>query len=177
MKQKKLVNLLVTGKMALAVTLPLLTSSVLAGNVTDGNEVAEKVNFSVNGKIVDGSGEPIIGSTISVMGSNRKAISDVDGNFNIMASKGDKLQISYLGYKDKIVAVNNSNSMKITLEDDVHNLQEVIAIGYGTTTVKSSTGSISQLKADGLDKEVSSNFASSLSGQVTGVQEIGRAHV
>lgn len=172
MKKKKVTNLLVAGKVALAVTAPLFVSSAWAGNVIDGNEVAEKVNFSIKGKIVDRSGEPIIGSTISIIGSNTKAISDVDGNFSIMASKGDKLQVSYLGYKDKVVAINNTNNIKVTLEDDVHNLQEVIAIGYGTTTVKSSTGSISQLKADGLNKEVSTNFSSSLSGQVTGVQVI-----
>lgn len=170
--KKKFANLLVTGKVALAIATPFITSSVLAGNVIDGNEATEIVTFSMKGKIVDGSGEPIIGSTISIIGSDLKTVSDIDGNFSIIVKKGDKLKISYLGFKDKLVTINNQKGIKIVLEDDVHNLQEVVAIGYGTTTVKSSTGSISQLKADGLDKNVSTNFSSALSGQVTGVQVI-----
>ena len=170
--KKKFANLLVTGKVALAIATPFITSSVLAGNVIDGNEATEIVTFSMKGKIVDGSGEPIIGSTISIIGSDLKTVSDIDGNFSIIVKKGDKLKISYLGFKDKLVTINNQKGIKVVLEDDVHNLQEVVAIGYGTTTVKSSTGSISQLKADGLDKNVSTNFSSALSGQVTGVQVI-----
>lgn len=170
--KKKFANLLVTGKVALAIAAPFITSSVLAGNVIDGNEATEIVTFSMKGKIVDGSGEPIIGSTISIIGSDLKTVSDIDGNFSIIVKKGDKLKISYLGFKDKLVTINNQNGIKVVLEDDVHNLQEVVAIGYGTTTVKSSTGSISQLKADGLDKNISTNFSSALSGQVTGVQVI-----
>lgn len=170
--KKKFASLLVTGKVALAIAAPGITSSVLAGNVIDGNKAAEIVNFSMKGKIVDGSGEPIMGSTISLIGSDLKTVSDIDGNFSIVVKKGDKLKISYLGFKDKFVTINNQNGIKVVLEDDVHNLQEVVAIGYGSTTVKSSTGSISQLKADGLDKNVSTNFSSALSGQVTGVQVI-----
>lgn len=170
--KKKFANLLVTGKVALAIAAPFITSSVLAGNVIDGNEATEIVTFSMKGKIVDGSGEPIIGSTISIIGSDLKTVSDIDGNFSIIVKKGDKLKISYLGFKDKLVTINNQNGIKVVLEDDVHNLQEVVAIGYGTTTVKSSTGSISQLKVDGLDKNISTNFSSALSGQVTGVQVI-----
>lgn len=171
-KQKVLANLLITSKVAFTMAMPLLTSSVIAGNVIDRNETLGIDEYSVNGKIVDGTGEPIIGGTISLVGSDVKAVSDVDGNFNIMVRKGDKIKISYLGYKDKIVSVDNRKDIKVTLEDDVHNLQEVVAIGYGQTTVKSSTGSIAQLKADGLNKNLSSNFSSSLSGQVTGVQVI-----
>lgn len=170
--KKKFASLLVTGKVALAIVTPFITSSVLAVNVIDGNEAAEIVNFSMKGKIVDGSGEPIMGSTVSLIGSDLKTVSDIDGNFSIVVKKGDKLRISYLGFKDKFVTINNQNGIKVVLEDDVHNLEEVVAIGYGSTTVKSSTGSISQLKADGLDKNISTNFSSALSGQVTGVQVI-----
>ena len=63
----------------------------------------------ITGKVVDTNGEPLIGVTIALKGSNRGTVSDVNGNFSLNGEEGklNVLNISYIGYKDQQVKVED----------------------------------------------------------------------
>ena len=87
---------------------------------------------SVSGTVVDATGEPIIGANVRVVGdAARGTITDIDGNFKIQASAKEKLQISFIGYKNEVVTASTTK-LTITLKDDTELLDEVVVVGYGT---------------------------------------------
>lgn len=134
----------------------------------------EKVNSqskrTVHGKVTDINGEAIIGANVLIKGSNIGTITDINGEFSLELTDNDELQISYIGFIPITQSVKGKNNLTILLKEDSQNLEEVVVIGYGTTTVKSSTGSISSIKSDDIRNFPSTNFGSSLSGKMTGVQ-------
>lgn len=70
--------------------------------VEESQSVLQTPAFSVKGVVIDSNtGEPLIGCTVKIKGSNQGAITDVNGEFNIRAKKGDMLEISYIGYTTK----------------------------------------------------------------------------
>ena len=86
-------------------------SSALSQNSPFNNQAPASVvqtdkTHSVKGHVADETGEPLIGATVAVEGTNMKTVTDIDGNFSINLSKAPAtamLRISYMGYKDKVV--------------------------------------------------------------------------
>ena len=97
----------------------------------------------VKGQVVDKSGEPVIGATVKVNGSNTGTVTDFDGNFELKnVPAGGALTISYIGYKTQEVAYKNGQNLNVILEEDSETLQEVVVVGYGTMRKKDLTGSV-----------------------------------
>ena len=91
---------------------------------------------SVKGVVKDSKGEPVIGATVKTADGKVGAITDIDGNFTIDAAQGSLLEISSIGYSPATVKVGGSRQIAVTLKDDSHMLNEVVAIGYGAATKK-----------------------------------------
>ncbi len=125
---------------------------------------------SVSGTVTDENGDAIIGASIMVKGSDEGTVTDIDGKFSLELTDNDVLQVSYIGYLPISQPVKGKNDLTIRLQEDSQLLEEVVVIGYGTTTVKNSTGSISSVKSEDIQNFPATNFASSLSGKMTGVQ-------
>ena len=104
---------------------------------------------TVNGTVVDPTGEPIIGANVLEVGTANGAITDLDGNFSFSVSKADAdLSVSYIGYITETVKAGQN--LKVTLREDTETLDEVVVVGYGTTKRKNFTGSVSTVNvADG----------------------------
>lgn len=66
-------------------------------------------NLSVSGTVTDDTGQPVIGASVKVPGSSVGTITDMDGNFTISVPKDTKLEVSYVGYKNRIVTASSSN--------------------------------------------------------------------
>lgn len=104
----------------------------------------------IKGKIVDRKGQPIIGVTVKVEGSQQGAVTDMDGNYSILNVKGGKcnLIISYVGYKTvKQADVNVKGDVvevNTTMEEDVHNLGGVTVVGQAKRNTINA--SVNQLK-------------------------------
>ena len=115
--------------------------------------------------------EPIIGATIQVVGnSGIGTITDYDGNFTLEVPEGMKtLRITYVGMEPLEVAVS-TKTLKIQLRNDVHTLDEVVVVAYGTQKKTSLTGSIQEVKSDAIELRPTTSVASALEGSVTGVQ-------
>lgn len=88
--------------------------------------------INYKGKIVDASGEPIIGATIKEKGTNNGVATDLDGNFTIEAKSGATLVASYVGMKTLELKPANGKSMTVTMKDDSKVVDEVVVVGYGT---------------------------------------------
>ena len=115
--------------------------------------------------------EPIIGATIQVVGNaGIGTITDYDGNFTLDVPEGMKtLRITYVGMEPLEVAVS-TKTLRIQLRNDVHTLDEVVVVAYGTQKKTSLTGSIQEVKSEAIELRPTSSVASALEGSVTGVQ-------
>lgn len=124
----------------------------------------------VSGTIRDEHGEPLIGATVSVVGTNQKAITDIDGNYVITTdSSNPVLLVSYIGYQDKELRVSGDNA-DLTLLPDAKSLNEVVVTALGIKREqKALSYNVQQVKGDELTKVKSTNFMNSLSGKVAGV--------
>ena len=83
----------------------------------------------VTGLVTDQQNQPLIGVTVSVVGSETRAITDVDGMFRIMAptKASTELEFSYMGFKKKVVRVNGAKLLNVQMEEEANEFQEVVA--------------------------------------------------
>ena len=113
--------------------------------------------------------DPVIGANVMIKGSTVGTITDFDGNFELQAKVGDVLQVSYMGYKNSEITIQNSSPLRITLQPDNVQLQEVVAIGYGTMKKSDLTGAVTSVSADQLLKAPVSGLDQALQGRAAGV--------
>ena len=133
--------------------------------------VQQDQTIKVSGQVVDQEGEPLIGATIKVKGAQSGAITDFDGKFTIDAPAKGSLVVSYVGYKDREIAVRGRAILnQIQMESDAMMLDQVVVVGYGVQKKADLTGSVSIVNADELKRVSHSNISSMLEGKVAGVQ-------
>ena len=130
-------------------------------------------SVKVTGNVVDSNNEPVIGAYIQVKGSNKGAVTDLDGHYTIDADKNATLVISYVGMAKQEEKVGNRSQINFVLKDDANDLNEVVVIGYGQVKKGDLTSSISAIKGDKLEKLSTGNVMNALQGQVNGVQISG----
>ncbi|MBO9199572.1 MULTISPECIES: SusC/RagA family TonB-linked outer membrane protein [Niastella] len=125
----------------------------------------------VTGKINAKTGEPLMGATVAIKGSNMATTTDVGGNFSIhVPNRKVLLVVSYVGMNNKEVSIPESGAITVQLEDvGALSLDEVVVIGYGTQSKKVVTGAISQIKAKELEDVPSNRIEQALQGRVSGV--------
>ena len=134
--------------------------------------------FAQSGKMVDGmvtdaSGMPLPGASIVEKGTNNGVTSDFDGNFNItLKSDNATLLISYIGYLSKELIVGNQTNLVVSLSEDTAQLNEVVVIGYGTTTKKEVTGAVASVNSEEFNKGDVVNPLSLVRGKVPGLSVI-----
>lgn len=126
---------------------------------------------SVSGTVISqDDGQPIIGATVKIVGTDDGIITDVDGNFTLALPSGhNKLHVTYVGMEPQTVTVKG-NSVRIVLKSDETNLDEVMVVAYGTAKKSAFTGSAAVVKSDEITKISSSNAVNALTGKVSGVQ-------
>ena len=112
---------------------------------------------------------PVPGATIKVKNTNRAAVADEAGKFNIDASNGDVLVITSVGYASQEVKVT-AGSISVHLNESASQMEDVIVIGYGTQKKKLVTGANLQVKGEDLQKQNTTSALQALQGQAAGVQ-------
>lgn len=122
----------------------------------------------VTGSVVDGFGEPLIGVSVRVKGTLNGAITDLNGHFSLNAMKGEILEISYIGYVTVMVKAGDA-PLKITMKEDSQQLDEVVVLGYGTTTKRTMISSVSTVKAEEMNNLPISNITQGLAGRAPGL--------
>lgn len=125
-------------------------------------------NKTVTGTIVDETGEPVIGATVRVPGTNIATITDLDGNYKIDAPAGSNISVSYIGYKDVV-----TKGGRVQLKQADTDLEEVVVVGYGVQKKAHLTGSVGTVPMDDLQDLSASSLGSTLSGLVNGLSVSG----
>lgn len=127
---------------------------------------------AVTGTVVDAAdGEPLPGATVSVVGDKSAVTAtDIDGNFtiNVPTKKNVVLLVTYVGYKEARVPVEDLGYVKVSMKGDDNTLDEVVVVGSGTQKRVSVTGAIASVKGDEL-KLPSTNLTNALAGKIAGV--------
>ena len=126
--------------------------------------------MTVNGHVIDETGEPVIGATVRVVGTDNATITDIDGNFVLSAAPEASVSVTYVGYKEVIVPV--SPDLNIALVQDMQALEEVVVVGYGRVKKSDLTGSVTALGADKMVKGAVTSATDMLVGQAAGVSVI-----
>ena len=129
--------------------------------------VSAFAQIDVKGHVKDATGEPIIGATVRVDGTQTATITDFDGNFALKANQGATLSISYVGYVT--AQVKAAPNVTVVLKDDQTVLQDVVVIGYGSVKKSDVTGSVQTVEADQLGKGFATSPADLLQGKSAGV--------
>ena len=124
--------------------------------------------ITISGKVTDGTG-PLPGVSVVIKGTTNGTETDFDGKYSITASSGDILIFRYLGYLSINKTIESSNLIDVSMKEDANILDEIVIVGYGTTTKKSFTGTASVVSSENIDAKAVSNVAQALIGEVSGV--------
>jgi TonB-linked SusC/RagA family outer membrane protein len=126
----------------------------------------------VSGTVVSAEdGEPIIGASIKVEGTNTGTVTDIDGNFSLVLPAGKHtVKVSYIGMQDQTIALKAGNN-KISLISDAKNLDEVVVTAMGITRQSKALGySASVVGGEKLSESRTGDIMSGIAGKVAGVQ-------
>ncbi len=134
------------------------------------NQAAQAVR--VTGIVTDERGEPLPGVSITVKGDrSTSSATDLNGHFNIAVPDASAtLVFTYLGFESKEVAVGTNTSIRVSMKAKAGALQEVVVVGYGTTTRKLNTGSISSITSAEISAQPVDNLLTAMQGRLSGVQ-------
>jgi len=146
------------------------SSATLSGyaHVSKAKELVAKQG-QVSGKIVDSSGNPVSGVTVSVKGTSVGTQTSETGSFSINAKVGDMLVISSVGFKTAETRVSSTSGLTIRLESAADVLDEVVVVGYGTMRKSDVTGSIAMVKGADMIKNQGFSPLDNLRGKASGV--------
>ncbi len=140
--------------------------------INDDGSVPQLVK--VSGTITDATTkEPLVGVNVVLEGTTIGVLTDVKGSFTInVPNLNGTLAISYIGYVVQKVPVNGLTTINVALSPDLTSLDEVVVIGYGTSTRKVVSGAVVSLKADEITQggATKSSVSSMLQGRAAGVE-------
>ncbi|MDP4282742.1 MAG: carboxypeptidase-like regulatory domain-containing protein, partial [Bacteroidota bacterium] len=126
--------------------------------------------LKVTGKVIDiADNQGMPGVNIFIKGTQDGCITDVNGNYSITVPKNSILVFKMIGYETQEIKMENQLILNVTMKVAVTSLDEVVVIGYGTTTKKEITGSISTVKQDNLNQGTYNNPIALLQGKVAGL--------
>lgn len=131
----------------------------------------ETTKKTITGRIIDATGEPLIGVTIMEKGTTNGSITDYDGNYSLSVPGNAVLQFSYIGYKSIEMKVEGKEVIDLTMHEDTEVLDEVVVTALGIKREKKMLGyAVQELKSDELNKTGDPSVTSALQGKVAGLQ-------
>ncbi|NME70065.1 SusC/RagA family TonB-linked outer membrane protein [Flammeovirga aprica] len=128
-------------------------------------------NRIISGKVTDQQTKaPLPGVNVVIDGTRNGTITNIDGVFKIeIAGENTNLKFTYVGYEEVVIPVGSSNTLDVTLQEDLEQLDEVVVIGYGYQKKTDVTGAVSTVEADELVKRDVATVGQALQGQMAGV--------
>ena len=124
--------------------------------------------LSVSGKVIMASdGAPVPGTSVVVKGTQTGTITDVDGNFALRCDEGSTLVFSFIGMETQELAA--TANMTVQMEDEVSQLDEIVAVGYGVQKKSVVTASIAKVSADDLEGKTRLRAEDALKGLASGI--------
>lgn len=126
----------------------------------------------ISGVVKDETGEPVIGASVLIKGSMYGVITNIDGMFELSCpiKSSDVLVVSFVGMKTVEQPVGNSTKFNVVMHAAATDLEEIVVVGYGTSSVRDLTGSVASIGAKQLDQLNTTNVSSMLQNLASGVQ-------
>ncbi|WP_243348100.1 SusC/RagA family TonB-linked outer membrane protein [Parabacteroides sp. FAFU027] len=134
-------------------------------------QVTQQQGQIVTGTVTDAKGEPLVGVNVSVKGTTKGTITDINGKYSLQVPVPNAtLVFSYIGYLPKTQAVGNARTLSVKLAEDTKVMDEVVVVGYGTQKKVTLAGAVSTLGEKTFsDRGVISNPVAAIQGQVPGM--------
>lgn len=164
-------------KLMFGASLAFFASSIAVA--AEGNSVSPHADAverilqqkTVNGRVLDTMGEPIIGANVVVKGTTNGTITDLDGHFVLEVPAECTLQVSYIGFNTQEIKVSSTTTdVTVNLKEDTETLEEVVVVGYGTQKKVNLSGSLSTVNVGELtESRPITNVSHALSGLAAGV--------
>ncbi|WP_294349504.1 TonB-dependent receptor [uncultured Sphingobacterium sp.] len=138
--------------------------------VLQGKGAAKAFQMTISGRVSNGSGAALEGVSVRVKNKVASTMTDANGRFSLNGlQQDDILLLSYVGYRSKEVKVADKALMEISLELDPGNLDEVVVIGYGTSSIRKNTGSVSSVTSREIETQPVLDPLAALQGRVAGL--------
>ncbi|MRG45050.1 SusC/RagA family TonB-linked outer membrane protein [Chitinophaga sp. SYP-B3965] len=143
---------------------------ILKKNIAE-NAAATAVPALLKGRITDEKGAPVPGVSVSVKGNKTGTVTNQEGYYSLTAPESEGILVaSFMGFEKKEIPFSGAGTYNITLPSEARGLNEVMVIGYGSTTRKDLTGSVGRVDIGDLRKAPVFTFTEALAGRVAGVQ-------
>ena len=123
----------------------------------------------IKGTVSDETGEPIIGASVKVLGTNTGAVTDVNGQFYVNAAANARIQVSYVGFVTQTINADGRKDLSVVLREDNTTLNDVVVIGYGTMKRSDISGSVATVDQEAVMKRIPTNIGQALQGAAAGV--------
>ena len=126
-----------------------------------GVEPEKKENVIIKGSVKDVKGNALPGVTVIIKGTSVGTATGIDGNFSMSIVKQDTVTLlfSFVGMKTKEVKWTGQSELNVVLEDEMSEMDEVVVIGYGTSTKKDLTGAVSSFDTRVIEESTATNVA------------------
>lgn len=126
-------------------------------------------SLPVQGTVTDENNMPLLGVNVLIKNKTKGTTTDFDGNYSIEVAPQDTLVFSYVGFVNKEFVINNAQTLNVVLQEDSSELDEIVVVGYGTQKKSVTTGAISSVKAEELEKVPNGRVEQTLQGRASGV--------
>ena len=123
---------------------------------------------TVSGVVGDET-EPLIGVSVSVVGTTTGTITDIDGKYQLKVPSGSTVSFSYIGFKTQQFRIDRDQELNVVLEPELNELEEIVIIGYGSVKKSDLTGSVSSIKSEDFIKTAISSLDQGIQGKAAGV--------
>lgn len=127
-------------------------------------------DLRITGTVSTSDGTAAVGATVSIVGTTDATITDINGDYEIMAPANATLSFSYVGMKTVDMAVAGRTHINITLDADATKIDELIVVAYGAQKKESITGAVASVSAEEIEKRTTSTPVAALEGATSGVQ-------
>ncbi|GAA5219816.1 TonB-dependent receptor [Membranihabitans marinus] len=149
---------------------PVVVSALPKTHALQVNRNFKKLELVVSGRVVDQSGESLIGVNVTVKGTDKGTATDFDGNFELAGVNENAILIcSYIGYQSQEVPVNGKSNIEIVMVSDAEMLDEIIVVGYGVQNKSDLTGSVVRADIESFREQPNISIMQSLQGSVPGL--------
>lgn len=153
-------------KVIVSVLLLVITPPLGYAAETDRSNALDQTSkkVAVQGVVKDAEGNPLPGVTVIVEGTSTGSSTNINGEFALSCAPDAELTFSFIGYSTQKLPVANRTLINVTLEEDTQLMDEVIVIGYGTTTRRRTVGAVDQVRAEALADRAVGSLTQALQG-------------
>lgn len=130
---------------------------------------ASNGKIKVTGTVLDETGNPVIGASVKIRGGENLAMTDIDGKFTANVPAGSVIEVTYIGYKTFTAKAVAGKPLEIHIDPDMQSLDDVVVVGYTSTSRRDLIASVSTVKADQLTNIPVTNIAQGLAGRSPGL--------